>query len=349
VRRSAAQFEAPGNLAAAFCRSSLAVIRPNSAVSSTAQVVLGLLLLTLGFLATLATLLGFFGSNWWAFDALANFRAQYAVLLLVVAALYGAILARGAAVVFLLVGLINVWMILPLYLQSPAEARGGETLTVASLNVQAANPERARVLRWVEDSGADIVFLLESSEPWEQAIRSAGSGLSYTIQSSLPEGRRFGITVLAKRDVIADVVTLGQGTDPVVRVGTDLDGRPLALFAAHPPPATSEEGAAQRDVLLELLAVLVSQEVDPVVVIGDLNATPWSHAFRRLQGDGDLVNSLEGYGLQPTWPADLPFGLTIPIDHMLHTSELTTTERAVGPSLGSDHRPLLVTVARAAA
>ncbi len=324
------------------------VPRKRSAVRTTAQTVVGLGLLTVGFFATLATLLGFFGSSWWVFDVLANFRLQLAVVLLVVGLLYGLILARGAAFVFVVVGLVNVALVVPLYLGSPAEARGSDDLELVSFNVQASNASRDRVMRWIEETEADLVFLLESSQEWE-ALLAEGRVPGYSIQSELPADRRFGITVLAKTDVTTELLRLGSANDPVIRVETMLDDRPIVIYSVHSRPATSEAGTTMRNSLLAQVAELVGDEVDPVVVIGDLNATPWSSAFRTLQGDADLVNSLDGYGLQPTWPGDLWFGLTIPIDHMLHTQELTTTDRRIGPSLGSDHRPLQVTVARAVA
>jgi endonuclease/exonuclease/phosphatase (EEP) superfamily protein YafD len=56
------------------------------------------------------------------------------------------------------------------------------------------------------------------------------------------------------------------------------------------------------------------------------------------------VNSLDGFGLQPTWPAGQPW-FAIPIDHLLHSDQLTTVERSTGPANGSDHRPIEVTLA----
>jgi len=325
------------------------VNRRTSAVSTTFQTVFGLALLTIGFMATLATLLGFFGSYWWAFDALANFRLQYAAVLLVVAALYGLVLSRGAALVFLAIGLVNVWLVLPLFLGSPEDAGGRGELSMVSFNVSASNDDRARVLSWVDEAGPDMAFLLESSRAWEDDVSAAPPGFGYSVVSDFPEDRRFGITVLAKGPVEqTEVLRLGELEDPVVRVVTLLDGRPIVVYVVHPRAATTQEGSEARDSLLDAVAEEVAAEVDPVVVIGDLNATPWSHAFRNLVSEADLVNSLDGFGLQPTWP-DLPFVLAIPIDHMLHTVELTTKERAVGPSLGSDHKPLIVTIGRTGA
>jgi endonuclease/exonuclease/phosphatase (EEP) superfamily protein YafD len=86
-----------------------------------------------------------------------------------------------------------------------------------------------------------------------------------------------------------------------------------------------------------------------VIVIGDLNATPWSYAFSRLLRDADLIDSTRGFGVQPTWRTRYgPVGgmpawpLQIPIDHCLHSAGLATIAREIGPACGSNHFPLLV-------
>jgi endonuclease/exonuclease/phosphatase (EEP) superfamily protein YafD len=80
-----------------------------------------------------------------------------------------------------------------------------------------------------------------------------------------------------------------------------------------------------------------------VVVVGDLNATPWSHAYGVLRLGGGLVDTLRGRGLQPTWPEGWGF-LMIPIDHVLHTRGLGSADRRTGPAFGSTHRPVLVRI-----
>jgi endonuclease/exonuclease/phosphatase (EEP) superfamily protein YafD len=77
-------------------------------------------------------------------------------------------------------------------------------------------------------------------------------------------------------------------------------------------------------------------------VVGDLNATPWSWPFRNLIEEGHLRNSQIGFGLQPTFSATSMAFLRVPIDHLAHSEALLVRERKLGPSLGSDHFPLLV-------
>ncbi len=77
----------------------------------------------------------------------------------------------------------------------------------------------------------------------------------------------------------------------------------------------------------------------PTLVVGDLNAMPWSRPLRSLREVTGLVDSLRGRGVQPSWPAEMPWIGRITIDHVLHSTHLVTEERALGGFVGSDHRP----------
>ena len=122
--------------------------------------------------------------------------------------------------------------------------------------------------------------------------------------------------------------------------------RPIALVAFGTDSPTTPERANRRDRALNAAARWSSAHSDRRVVMGDFNATPWSPSFRRLLHDGGLSDSLDGYGLQVSWPESNPL-LRIPIDHALLGPGLAATDRGTGPSFGSQHRSLHVTIAAA--
>ena len=79
-----------------------------------------------------------------------------------------------------------------------------------------------------------------------------------------------------------------------------------------------------------------------MVVLGDLNVTPWSPWFRRLLEAGGLAD-LAGGPHRPTWaPAPVPAALGLALDHVLATPGIRLLSRRLGPRLGSDHRPVVV-------
>jgi endonuclease/exonuclease/phosphatase (EEP) superfamily protein YafD len=85
------------------------------------------------------------------------------------------------------------------------------------------------------------------------------------------------------------------------------------------------------------MATRIGQEESPVVVVGDLNVTPWSAHYRRLLAEAELIDSQRVTACNPVGPHSAgPLGL--PIDHVLHSDDVTVLDRELGPSFGSDHR-----------
>ena len=96
--------------------------------------------------------------------------------------------------------------------------------------------------------------------------------------------------------------------------------------------------AASRDRQLRAWARLA--ELQPTLLPGDLNATPWSRAFNHL----DALGLRRATGLAPTWPAALRGFAGIPIDHVLASRHWMRIDSSRGPDLGSDHAPVLARV-----
>jgi endonuclease/exonuclease/phosphatase (EEP) superfamily protein YafD len=319
--------------------------RADSAITSFARTFGGLALLTTGAIATVGSILGFFGSAWWMFDVMAGYRVQFAFLLIISGILYGLILGRATSVIFLVAAVVNVVVILPLYLDDPVEAANGDFIDVASVNVRTTGIGRDKVFDWVKGSNADIVFLFETSDAWVEEIRSADLG--YRIMPEIPGDRVYGITVLARDTMTVDSFRAGDVQDIVIRTETNVNGMPIVVYALQPRSPSSVDDAAARDEVIDFVARRAQDETSAIVVVGALNATPWSHAFRNLSSTADLVDSERGFGFQPTWPAGQWTGFTIPTNHLLHSPELTTVDRLVGPDVGSEYRPILVRIAEA--
>jgi endonuclease/exonuclease/phosphatase (EEP) superfamily protein YafD len=319
----------------------MAARRTNSFLASGGRTFAGLTLITVGFLATLGTLLGFLGGQSWALDVLSSFRVQYFLVLLIVAVLYGAFFSRIMSLLFVAMAAINLILIAPLYLDNPAPSDSPEPLSIVSFNVQSRSSNRDQIMRWIERADPDLVFLLESNEGWEEY---AATLETYRLRSQLPVDRSFGITMLSREEYPVELLRVGEIRDSVLRVEASIDGQAVIVLAVHARPPSTSASAAARNEVLEEVTKLARAETLPVIVVGDLNATPWSAAFHALASDAELVNSLNGYGFQASWPGDLWTFLRIPIDHLLHSPELTAVKRMLGPSFGSDHRPLYVSV-----
>ncbi len=307
------------------------VEQPPSTGANTARLFFSLAVMSIGAGATLATVLGFFGSTWWAFDAIANYRVQLAVILVVVAAGFriGFGIATGA--LFLVAAVVNVIIVFPLFFGSSTEAAPDSgTLTVASVPVEETGREEA--MSWVVKAEVDIAFLLDTDDTWTGARPEPGSG--YTTVDQVFVGRQTGITVVARNGLDVEVTGFDNTSSPVVRASTGFGGQTVVLYALILPAPGSNTEAELRETLLRRVADGVAAETGPVAVIGDLGVSQWTHSFSVLTSDGLLEDSSPGNGFQGSTPGSVWIGLRVPTQHLLHTSEMVVTDRHVGPDLG---------------
>lgn len=315
-----------------------------SALGSGTKTFFGLALLAAGFLATLATILGFLGGVFWPFDVLADYRMQYAIVLLVTAALYGMAFGRASSLIFVVMAAVNIFALMPLFLDSPRDPAGEARLAVVSYNSNGGAANEIQFASWLGDREADLVFVSDVPEEWLLQVEDRSD---YVVQNSLPIDRRFSVAVLAKENVTVELLRIGTTREPVVRVETTLDTQPVVVYALQPRFPGSDDGSKLNREVMEAIRDRVTAESAAVVVVGDLSLTPWSSTYRSFLGDTGLVSSANGFGYQATWPADALPGLAIPVDHAFHSATLTTTDRDTGPGFGSSHRPLFVELAMA--
>ena len=320
----------------------MAAKNKTSASVAVGQGVIGFALVTIGVVGTLATVLGFFGSTWWLFDFAANFRAHLAVVLLIVALLYALVFSKATGLFFMAMALLNGLLVLPLYTSSQEPSANDDTLQIVSFSVEQRTSIRDQTFRWIDTLDADLILLLDSTDDWNRATDQLEG---YTVQPQIPVDRTFGITILSPDGVEAQLLRISRLRDSAVRIEAAIGAEPIAIYAVQARPMTNESDANDRDAYLAEIARMARAETIPTIVVGDLQATPWSHAFRDLTATADLKNSLDSFGLQATWPADRWALFRLPLDHLLHSPDLTTVDRYLGPTFGVDHRPIVVTVA----
>jgi endonuclease/exonuclease/phosphatase (EEP) superfamily protein YafD len=296
-----------------------------------------------------ATAVGFLGETFWIFDLAAALRVHYALGFLMLAVLFASTRHRWLLAVSVLGLLTNLALIVPLYVGGPGQvAADAPVVRVMFLNTQIRGADVNEVIEDLTRGEPDLVFLSAATDRWADALEEAP--IPYTVAQRRPRGVDLELVVLARMglSVETSLQDFGEGGRDMAVQALSLGETPLQFLAMHPvSPATPERAAAHRE-QMEAIAEWVSRQDDPVVVLGDLNATPWSSAFQMLTAEGDLVNSQKGFGVQASWPAFLgPFG--VPIDHVLHSQGLTTVERSLGPGYGSEHRSVHVAIALAEA
>ena len=289
------------------------------------------------------SLASFAGAWVWWLDVLANFRAQYVVVLAVLGGLILASRWRRVGMAVLVVALVNAIFVAPLFVGSPGESvAGAPEVRVMSFNLLSTNERYNEVIEYIEATAPDVVLLHEASRPWEVAMES--SGLDYQVVRGRSDNLIFGTLVLARQTVDAASFGFAEGQGRAIALTYQPEGWPVPvkILSSHPVAPVSGERAALRDAQLGFAAEWAGQQEGAYMVVGDLNASPWSSPFRGLVADGGLRNSQLGFGLQPSFSANTIFPLRVPIDHLLHSGDLRVRDRRLGPPMGSDHFPLIV-------
>ena len=284
-----------------------------------------------------ATLVGFLGPWWWFFDLFSHFRLQYFGASLILVVILG--LKRSKTLTGILGGLalINLLVLQPWVLAENMSHRPPR-LRIIWWNVQSANSQQEAAVDWILSQGADLVALGEISPPWEPALSRLNT--HYPHQVTAIRQDNFGLGLYSKSPVFEpEWFEDREDFTPTLRVSIQVDGRALDILITHPRPPIGHQATQLRNAQLNSLAGAVSQRGQHTVLVGDLNTTPWNHAFRSFLRESQLTR--HRVGLQPTWPAKI-LPLRIPLDHCLTSTNLTITRFQVGPPTGSDHAPLLI-------
>ncbi len=286
-----------------------------------------------------ATVFGFLGGLFWAFDLFSHFRVQYMQLCLV---LIGITLWRRQykrAVALVLLACVNYAFVLPLYFGKPSPSIEKPVRTML-MNLNAENGNTAQVLEVIGKANPDLLLLEEVTPKWMNELAPLKKEYKHRIAE--PQKGCFGIMLLSKYPLEREkTLEIGSAGVPSIITEAHLPNGIISIIGTHPVPPIGSEFSRHRNSQLAALPAIVKKQKYPVVLIGDLNTTPWSPHFTKLIRESGLKNSMKGFGFQPTWPRNIRF-LRIPLDHILHTPEIEIHKRMVGGDTGSDHLPVIV-------
>jgi len=287
-----------------------------------------------------ATLFSFLGRVNWVLDLFSHFHLQYGVGLLAVAVCFAAMKERvllAISIVFLVPNLVCLNYYFPG--RSAVPAATSPSLRIISFNVLTTNSRHEAVLRFLQESDPDVILLIEVSSDWLKALRPLEASHPHFRQ--LPRSDNFGMAVYSRHPVQSHELVSLEPELPCMVTRIDWLGEPITIIGAHPLPPVSGIASGFRDRYLGQLGTLTKERsaASPVILLGDLNTTPWSHCFRGLVRTSGLEDSGKHWGFLSSWKR-LNLLFSLPLDHILHSPELQSVERWVGPALGSDHRPV---------
>lgn len=316
-------------------------------------------LTTLALPAGLLSIVAYFASQPAFLAQLSPFRVQAAALLAAHLGFCLALRRRRWAAIFALLLAFNIWAVLRPALPSriTVTEAARPPIKILFANVLTSNPDPARLLTLIAAEAPDLVALIEINRRWEAQLTPVLAA-AYPFHIAHPREDNFGLAVYSRLqpgggrvEFFADVET------PSLDFTLPYGDRPIRVLVTHPLPPGDADNTALRDQHLASLAdwmVFVAGLTPagappmPVLILGDLNATPWCPPLRRLLATAHLRTAAGGGSvLAGSWPVAIPF-LRIPLDHALLNEELGGTSYRLGPDIGSDHYPLIIEVQPAA-
>lgn len=281
----------------------------------------------------LITFLDLFSPYFYLFDAINSFKVQYTLLFLLAIPPFLIVKKYLVALVLTLFMLLNLSSFVHLYF-SQGENNLKNSAAVMTFNILSQNRNHSGVIKYLQNSPANIIILLEVTPEWQKLI-SAELTSKYPYQSAAPRSDNFGIMLLSQYQYVGEIIHLYDL--PLIHAKINLAGKDLNLFAIHPPPPVSQELFQMRNDYMMNLATLVNNSQGDKIICGDFNMTPWAGTFKKF---AKSTNTYTGKGIDPSWPSFFP-PLKIPIDNCLISKKLTLNDKFVGENLNSDHLPLI--------
>jgi len=275
-------------------------------------------------------------------DSVAHFRFHLLVGLTLAAALLT--VARdwrqaGLAWAVSLAGFISLAPAFPAW--GTAEAGGaGPSLTVVQLNLSFRNRTPDAVADFIRGEAADIVTLQEVTGKTVRVIELLGKDYPYRIRCPF-SSHVGGVAVLSrlrKAPGPSQGCVEGKG---LAWLRVMAGGRPVSVASMHLHWPYPFGQAPQIDRLEGRLRDIPR----PVLVAGDFNAAPWSHAVSRI---ADATDTTVAGGLRFTFfmgTGRWAPSIAMPIDHILLPAGFSPAAIRAGPGPGSDHRSVVARLA----
>lgn len=286
--------------------------------------------------------------RYWLLELFSHFSVQYTFIGLALFVLLLFSRRMAWALIALVLTVSQAHQLQPLWEKEGTKVADNslyEEVTLLQFNVHRYNSNIEEMARWIisHSEKADIVVLMEINKQWETALQRIKWTYPYHISKVINDSKQMVVLSKLLIDEL-EIKDFEEGSSPVVVLRGTTEGYeiPFVLYGAHPPPPISPYKANVRNNALVQAAQSIAQEEAPYkLLVGDLNVTRFSPWFKKTKKISGLNDSYEGLGLTSTWPTLLPEGLGLTIDHSLVSDGINVVERELGPTMGSDHYPVL--------
>lgn len=257
-----------------------------------------------------------------------------------VAALCGVLLfthRRSLAMALLGAALLGGLTLFASRMNAAVPAHAAPILNVVSANVHNGNSGVPAMLQWAGRQTADLLVLQEVTPEMADVLAHLPT---YPHAKVWPDPGPGGLAILSKHPFNVRRVESSHYAAPLVVADLAWMGEVVTIVAVHPWPPVIPEFFKPQLALLEIASRAALEAGRPALVIGDMNATPWSAGYAVLRKNGLAAAP----AAVPTWPVTW-LGAVLPLDHVFHTPHWQATSAVRGEDIGSDHYPIHVSLA----
>lgn len=319
------------------------------------------------------TLTAFMGDKGWLWSLSTHFRMQYlAIQVVALGFILLATLTRSRKdkepifdtgsslnllVVLIFAGL-NLSQIAPYYLPGPPTPpiTGQQKITLLHCNLFGLiNRNPQRFIQTVRAVKPDMFDVVEYNELWRNNLESSGILDAYPYRVAA----RGNMALYSKLPLSHARITFAVPGQKVANQANiiaqfTLNRQPVTILVAHPASPIRPSHLQWLQQSFHAWEIERKRLGPNLIIVGDLNTSPWSVEFKQLLQDTGLRDSQLGFGIQPSWPILLPqlgvkvypnwltMLLRVPIDHVLVSPNITVLSRQTGPFVGSDHLPVII-------
>jgi endonuclease/exonuclease/phosphatase (EEP) superfamily protein YafD len=226
------------------------------------------------------------------------------------------------------------------------------------MNILSSNTNYEEVKKTITKADADFVVIIELNKKWETELKELNE--NYPYQFTEVREDNFGMGIYAKekyQDTSKTCLSKNIFNNKNFRVNLDnifkktielpaeiqvTTNTKYTIFIIHPMPPINRNAYQKRNNNLEQISDSLSKLDSKVLLVGDLNCSPFSPHYKKFLKKSGLKDSQENFGFQPTWNSSFPFLMQTQLDHVWHSEGIKILHRQTLPIKGSDHKAVLV-------
>ncbi len=208
-------------------------------------------------------------------------------------------------------------------------------LKVISLNVWYRNNQLKKVVDYLRSEDADVVLLQEMHKRLKRRILPKLKHKYPYILTCNCQNQ----VLLSKQRWLKTGSQKFNSRQPAL-IWADFKGRGGARYRVMGVHAAYPVKPLLQARHFDWLTTKLPRTSEPLILAGDFNATPWSWMLVRF---GWAQGLRRGGHFSFSWPSFLPLQVFL-IDNVFVSAPLGVRSFAIGPDVGSDHRPVVAKI-----